>query len=172
MTTVFTGLRAEGMRYADLKQQIATAFDLDDHDQALLDTVSGESNFRELCSLAIREAMMAENMADAVDAQIEKLKARKARFLHKCERLRQIVAEAMIEAGERKIVEADVTITVRDGKPKTSVADFDRLPDRYKVVVPTFKANMDAIRADCERGNVPEGVAISNAGPVLTVRVK
>jgi hypothetical protein len=179
MTTEFHSLRPvrsdlinpEAAKHAHLREQLKQVYSLDDDDQALSDTLEGETRLNELCAEAIREAMMAENMADAVDTQIEKLKARKARFLHKCERLRQIVAEAMIEAGERKIVEADVTITVRDGKPKL-VIDAERIPDRFKMPVTTFKPNKEAIQAAVDHGDVPEGVQISNATPVLQVRVK
>lgn len=171
MKAEFVSLRPAAIKHADLRQQLKEAFGLDDEDQALADTLEGESDFLDLCAAALREAKAREAMAEGLNGLITDMQTRKARMEHGAERIRQIVAEAMLEAGERKITAPDMTVSVRDGKPKLSF-DIDRLPDRYKTPVTTFKPNKEAIQKAVDHGDVPEGVTISNGGPVLTLRIK
>jgi hypothetical protein len=165
-------IKAEGRAYAELRERIKEAFALADDDQALADTLDGASDFPDFCVAALREAKAIEAMAEGLAALVKDMQTRKARLEHSAERLRALVAGAMMEAGERKFTAPDMTITVRDGKPKPTVRDEARLPDRYKMAVTTIKPNMDAIRDAIAHGDVPEGVEISNGGPVLTVRIK
>lgn len=165
-------LKNEGRNHAELRERIKEAFGLTDDDQALADTLEGESGFQELCIGALREAKAREAMAKGLAGLIEDLHTRKGRLEHSAERIRALVANAMVEAGERKFVADDMTISVRDGKSKPTVSDAARLPDRYKLVTTIIKPNMDAIRDAVAQGDVPDGVEISNGGPVLTVRIK
>lgn len=168
MTVVYS-LRSEGVKHADLRRQIAEAFGLDDEDQALADTLEGASDFPELCALALREAAARKAMAEGLQTLIDAMQKRKARLMHAHDSIRAVVAEAMLNAGEKKLPLPDMTVSVRMGKPSIK-ADVDRIPDRYKLPVVSWKANMDAIKADIDKGDVPEGVTISNAAPILTIR--
>jgi hypothetical protein len=165
-------LKAEARNHAELRERIKEAFGLDDDAQALADTLEGESGFREICIAALREAKAREAMAEGLATLVKDMQTRKGRLEHSAERIRALVAGAMMDAGERKFVADDMTISVRDGKPKTTVRDEARLPDRYKMAVVTTKPNMDAIRDAISHGVVPDGVEISNAAPVLTIRIK
>lgn len=168
MTVVYS-LRSEGVKHAELRRQIAEAFGLDDEDQALKDTLEGESNFPDLCALALREAKAREAMAEGLQGLIDKMRERKARLEHSAKQIRAVVAEAMLNAGEKKLPLPDMTVSVRMGKPRF-IIDETALPDRYKLAVVTMKPNKDAIQADVDNGIVPDGVQIANAQPVLTVR--
>lgn len=163
-------LRAEGVKHAELRKQIAEAFGLDDDDQALIDTLEGESDFAELCAFALREAKAREAMADGLQSLIEQQRQRKSRLEHASQQIRAIVAEAMMNAGEKKITAPDMTVSVRMGKPKLIIDDA-RLPDRYKLPQIKMVPNKEAIQADVDNGDVPEGVQIANPQPIITVRV-
>lgn len=165
-------LKAEARNHAELRERIKEAFGLSDDDQALADTLEGESGFQELCIAALREAKAREAMTKGLAGLIEDLQTRKGRLEHSAERIRALVADAMVEAGERKFVADDMTISVRYGKSKPVVTDGDRLPGRFKMVTTIIKPNMDAIREAVAHGDVPDGVEISNGGPVLTVRIR
>jgi hypothetical protein len=165
-------LKKEGRAYAELRERMKEAFGLTDDDQALADTLEGESEFPNFCVAALREAKAREAMAKGLSGLIEDLHTRKGRLEHSAERIRALVAGAMMDAGERKFVADDMTISVRDGKSKPIVTDGDRLPDRYKMATTIIKPNMDAIREAVAHGDVPDGVEISNGGPVLTIRIK
>jgi hypothetical protein len=165
-------LKAEARSHAELRERIKEAFGLTDDDQALADTLEGESSFQDLCIAALREAKAREAMAEGLATLVKDMQTRRGRLEHSAERIRALVAGAMMDAGERKFVADDMTISVRDGKSNPTVSDAARLPDRFKMVTTIVKPNMDAIRDAIAHGDVPEGVEISNGGPVLTVRIK
>lgn len=163
-------LRAEGVKHAELRQQIAHAFGLADDDQALIDTIEGESDFPELCAAALREAKAREAMAEGLQALIETMRQRKARLEHSAKQTRAVVAEAMMNAGEKKLALPDMTVSVRMGKPRL-IIDEASIPDRYKMAVTKMVPNKDAIQDAVDHGDVPDGVQIANPQPVITVRV-
>src|SRR5690606_21435558 len=118
-------------KHAELRKQIAELFSLDENDQALRDTLEGESDFAELCGAALREAKNREAMAEGLQARLNELRQRKDRMEHAAKHIRAIVAEAMLNAGEKKLVLPDMTVSVRMGKPNL-VIDEASIPDRYK----------------------------------------
>lgn len=168
VTNVFN-LRGEALRHKELREQIAAAFDLAADDEALRDTLEGETEFPELCALALREAKAREAQAEGLEALIKSMKSRKERLEHSAKQMRALIAEAMLDAGEKKLSLPDMTVSVRMGKPRL-VIDESALPDRYKVPHITFKPNKDAIQEAVDHGDVPDGVQIANAQPVITVR--
>ena len=154
-----------------LRERLQTAFQLEDGDQTLIDSLEGESDFLELCAKALREALEREAMADAMDALIERNMARRERHLEAAKRIRSIVADAMVEANERKLKLPDMTVSVRDGKPKL-IIDPAQLWPAYTKTETVTKPDRDKIQEAVDRGEVPDGVQISNGGAVLTVRTK
>jgi hypothetical protein len=75
----------------------------------------------------------------------------------------------MLNAGEHKLTMPDMTASVRMGKRRLIIDDAN-LPDRFKIPVTTFKTNRDAVQEAVDHGDVPDGVTIANAQPVLTIR--
>jgi hypothetical protein len=168
MSNVYA-LRAEGVKHAELREQIKQIGGLSDDDQTLLDTLEGASSYPELCGLVLREAKATEAMAEGLQSLIDDMQQRKARLLHRAKQYRATVAESMLNAGERKLTLPDMTVSVRMGKPRL-IIDEGAIPDRYRVPHITFKTCKEAIQADVDKGDVPEGVQIANPQPVLTVR--
>jgi hypothetical protein len=171
MEPKFVSLRPAAMKHADLREQLKEAFGLADDDQALIDTLEGASDFADLCAAALREAKAREAMAEGLKALIFDMQTRKARMEHAAERIRVLVADAMLEAGERKLALPDMTVSVRLGKPKLAI-DPDRIPDRFKIPTTTFRPNREAIQEAVDHGDLPEGVTISNPQPVIAIRGK
>jgi seryl-tRNA synthetase len=161
-------LRNEARKHSVLKDRLKEAFSLDEDDQALIDTLEGESDFRDLCAQALREVKAREAMAEGLAALINSLKARRERMEASAERVRALVAEAMLEAGEKKLAAPDMTISVRQGKPRL-IIDEARLPLAYKVEKITHKVDRDAVQRAVDRGDVPQGVQIANGAPFVTI---
>jgi hypothetical protein len=164
-------IRNEGRKYALLKDQLIAMFGLDAEDRALIDTLEGESDFAELCAAALREAKAREAMARGLKELIETLKLRKDRIEHSVKRTRALVTEAMLDAGTRKIIAPDMTVSLRDGKPRLDI-DEERLSIAFKVPVTTYQVDKAAVQASVDRGDVPDGVQITNGSPILTVTVR
>lgn len=157
--------------HSQLRERLKAAFQLDDEDQTLIDTLGGESDFAELCAEAIRVALDREAMANAVDARISQYTARRQRHLDAARKIRALVAEAMMDAGERKITTPDLTILIREGRPELLI-DESKLWPEYYATTTIRKVDKAGIRAAIDQGLVPDGVQFGNASPVLTVRTK
>lgn len=166
-------LRAEARAFAELKARIAEAYKLDENDEAVLDTVEGQSVLSDLILIAIREVRRREAMADAMGQIIIDNKERCARHERAAAAIRAAVASAMQEAGLRKVEGADLTITTREIAPKPMIVDETQLPEwakEYKAV-----PNRAAIKAVFEQSSGRfecPGVAIANGGISITVRSK
>lgn len=163
--------------YNQLKEQLKAAFDLEDDDQTLLDTLEGESDLETVIIRAMREAREAKAMADAMKIIIATNRARQKRHEDRAERIRGAVAHAMEESNKRSIKCPDMTISERMSEAAPKVTDPAQLPKwattEESVVVTSV--NLAAIKAAYEAdpaGFTCPGVAISDPKPILTVRAK
>lgn len=115
MTTMLEAAVATHLALHDL---LKAEYALDDDDQALIDTLDGISDLKELIAYAARQARYEEAQAEACKALIAEMQARKKRREEKAEKLRAAIIEAMEATGEKKIDAPDATISIRAGKPK------------------------------------------------------
>ena len=161
-------LRRSAADHATLRERLKDIYRLSDDDEALSDTLDGESDFKEIAVRALREAKASEAMADGMAAVIEDNKARKARLQLRAERIRAAVADAMIEAGEAKITAPDMTVSVRFGKRKVEIAGEPTA--EYLVQKTTFSPNKEKIAEDLANGKTLPFAYLGNAAPVITVR--
>lgn len=115
MTTM---LEAAVATHLALREQLKAEYALDDDDQALIDTLDGISDLKELIAYAARQARYEEKQADACKALIAEMQERKKRREEKADKLRAAIIAAMEAAGEKKIDAADTTISIRPGKKK------------------------------------------------------
>jgi hypothetical protein len=164
-------LRPLARVHARLREQLQIAYGLDGDDEALRDTLDGESDFKDECVFAMRQAQQREDDAAGCDARIEKLELRKARLLAGSNAIRAAIREAMLEAGERKITAPDMTLSARVGKPHLLIDD-EKLPAAFRIPKTTVTADRAAIKDAVDRGEVPEGVQITNGNPILTVTTR
>ena len=162
-------LKHAANNHAQLRDRLKQMYALEDEDAALIDTLDGISDFKELCVEAIRDAQRVEGMADAMTDIIRRNKARKERLERKADAIRNMVMEAMQDAGERKIEAPDLMFYVRDGGRKT-IIDEARLSHDYCQQIITWKPDRDKIKDAVANGDVPEGVQVLNGSPILTVR--
>lgn len=154
--------------HALLRERLANEFGLDAEDQALADTLDGISDFKELAIYALREARRREGYAEAIKAIIAENRERQKRHDDAATRIRNLVAAAMMEAGEKKIEAADMTVTLRDGK--RGVVLTGDVPVEYCTVKETFTPNKTLIREAIEGGDFIPFAELTNAEPILTVR--
>lgn len=164
-------LKHAAQNHAVLKQRIAEAFGLAADDPAVLDTTDGESDLKELAAYALREAEMLDCDVKAIAERIDILKARQQRKKAAIEKLREAVALALHEAGERKLTLPDMTVSVTQ-RPKLLINE-DELPDEFKREVVTYKVDREKLNAAIDAGQtIIPGVNYGNAAPSITVRVR
>ena len=171
-----SNIATEVQIWKTLKERLALAYNLEDDDDALLQTLEGELPLTDIILQMAREAKQAEAYASALASIINDNQRRKHRLEEKAERLRALAAWAMGECGLTKLQEADVTISMRMGKP-TLVIDADE-PKYPKIpftkVIFSYAWDKEGLRAAVERGD-EDALAIahmSNPKPQLVVRSK
>jgi len=170
-------LNTEIQIYKILKERLALAYDLESDDDALLMTLEGETSVTDIILQMVREAKQAEAYAEGLKAIISDNQTRKRRLEEKAEKLRGLAAWAMGECGLTKLQEADVTISMRMGKP-TLVIDAGEpdisSPSTFVKMKEVYSWDKDALIRFIESGNeVALAIAhMSNPKPIITVRTK
>jgi len=161
--------------YNELRERLKAEYALEDGEDALIDTLDGISDLKEMVAAAARQARYEKAMADGCKSIIANIQERKKRREEKAYRLRAAIAHAMQEAGEKKIDAPDMTISVRNGTEKLIIdGDPARGPDCFVIETVTRTWNIDAIAAARESFD-EEALSIShwsNPEPVLTLRSK
>lgn len=154
--------------HALLRERLKAQFDLLDGDEALADTLEGISDFSELIIAAAREASIREAQAEAMKAVIDANKARKERHEKAAQSIRDAIAHAMTEAGEKSIKAPDISVSIRPGgKHVEIVGEIEREWCSVKEVVTPDKSK---IKAALEDGQFIGGAFLKNGAPILTIR--
>jgi hypothetical protein len=152
-----------------LRAQLEQMEDIDE--QALLDTLDGETNLHEVLLQLEEEIHEREALAEVIDLRIKVLHDRRERVQKTADTLRNIVLQAMDTAGIPKIQGVSATLSVRQFAPEAIIEDESLIPSEY------FKArdpvlDKKAINAAVKEGAVIPGVSMSNGKISLTIRRK
>ena len=157
-----------------LKERLAADFALDADDDAIIDTAEGETDLTGLLIRMVRTVRQRAAEAEVCAKQIAALTERKRRHTDAADKLRALVAEAMIETGLKRLSPGDFTASVTMTKAKPEIVNEEDLPGFYtQAVVRPDKTAINDEFARCQAENAPfyiPGVTISNGRPSLTVR--
>lgn len=154
-----------------LRERICAAEGIAEDDPALIDTLDGETTLNERLSKLALSANQDKAFAAACKDLAEQYNARAKRIMYRHDSKRRLIAWAMAETGQSSIPGPLVTLSMRMGKPKL-IIDEDKLSRDYMKTKLTYLPDKEAIQAAIDCGDVPNGVSIDNAEPILTVRVK
>lgn len=151
-----------------LKRQLREIYGDEIDQEALLDTLDGESDLVELIAATYRQALADDAMVEGIKALQDKLAARRKRIEHRSEKLKAAVAHAM-EASERaKITAPDFTLSLGRGPDKLIVTDDGLIPpDFWRIKREPDKA---ALKEALKGGATIPGAVLSNGGTVLRAR--
>lgn len=136
-------------------------------DQALLDTLDGETSLTEALIALLRSADDAEAHAAGIKLRAQELAERKVRLETRATTLRKVALNAMERAGIPKLVAPDFTASVSAARPIVVITDEALLPPAY---VKTERSPKKAdIAAALKSGQEVPGAAMSNGGTTLRV---
>lgn len=157
--------------YVRLKESLLAQFpDLADDQQALLDTLEGESSLPDMLAAVERSRQDDEEQITGIKVRLEALNARLARYLHHSDGLRKVLRIAMEQAGLDKIVEPDFTISLRQVPRKLVITDEKLLPKKY--TEQTTKILKSLITSDLRSNVVIPGAQLDNGGQTVNIRTK
>lgn len=161
-------LHQELANWQALKARLKARFpDMEDDD--LFDSLDGATTLAEAVEALIGQALEDETLAGAIGERQAVLAARKSRLQRRAERVREMVAAAMEEAGVRRFEFAEATVSLTRRPPSVIVTDEAAIPDAFKVPQPP-KLDRRALSAALKEGREVPGAMIGNGGTSLTVR--
>lgn len=143
---------------------------LDFDEKLKLSTLEGETQLNEIVTALLNENENDEGVIEALKAQIEVRRDRKARFEHRIEARKQAIVSLMDAAALKKLPLPEATVSIRTLLPRPKVVDEEALPEAFTILV--RKPDTEAIAAAVENGASIPGVVMSNGGASLTVRRK
>lgn len=144
--------------------------DLADDDDTWQIALESETDVKEYLRTVERKREDTAALEEALSLTIDALRQRKTRFERREQAMRALLFAAMQWADLRKCELPEATLSIRDGIPKVMITDESQIPDEYMRV---RKEPDKALIKEALNGfeNVP-GATMSNAEPVLAVRVK
>jgi hypothetical protein len=139
-------------------------------DQLKLSMLEGETELNEIVSALLAENEDDEGTIEALKAQIEARKERKARLEARIDARKRAIMGLLDVARLTKLPLPEATLSVRTLGPRPKVFDEEAVPDDLCRFI--RKPDMDAITAAFERGQPIPGVTVTNGGASLSVRRK
>lgn len=160
---------------AELRNRLKEQYGLEEGEAALEDTLEGASELPELLAMMVRDAVQAEDYAEATQRRIKVLSERKALLERRTEKLRNAIAWALSEAGWPRIPRDALpdmgAVTLSVGKAPLVIDNEAEIPNYYRQPKPTeYAIDRKGLRGWLEEGGVCAGARLGNAQPVLTIR--
>lgn len=159
---------AETSRYQALRERLAAEFPEAD-EETLLDTLEGLSELPELVGAVVRSSLDDKDMVEALKLRIGELQGRMTRLNERAQRKRALAAETLREAGMKKLVLADMTLSLRPVAPAVHVADEGLIPEDYWKPQPP-KLDKRSLREDILSGREVPGTVLAHQADALSVR--
>ena len=152
-----------------LRQKLLEEFP-DADEQTLKDTLEGLSDLNEKLAAVARSQHEDRILADALKTRISQMHDRLARFEHRINKKRDLIALVMDRAGIKKITEPDFTLSLRTTPPALVVLDERSIPETYWKPQPS-KLDRRQIAQDLKDDKPVPGAILGNGGVSISMRV-
>jgi hypothetical protein len=140
-------------------------------EQTLADTVEGLTDLHEILQAIIRAALADEALVTGLKGRIADMEGRLERLQDRASKRRQIARDVMVELDLKKLDAPDFTASIRPGTPALMVLNEEAVPSIYwEPREPRLKRQ--ELASELKQGAEIAGVTLSNAEPVLSVRVR
>jgi hypothetical protein len=140
-------------------------------EEAWLATLESETDFEQLLTTIVRRIEDTKILAVGTRNRFEELKARKDRFEHRIETLRDLAFRIMQSAEIAKIEMPEATLSLRAGQQQLiGDADPASLPDELCKI--SRSLDRTKIKEALKTGQTIPGFELSNSPPSLTIRIK
>lgn len=142
-----------------------------DDDEAWLMSLESETGTNDFLTDIVRRIEDTKALVVGTKDRFEDLKARKERFEHRIEVLRELAFKVMHAADLAKLELPEATLSLRAGTPQlVGDADPKDLPDELCKI--SRDLNRTAIKDALKTGQTIPGFQLSNATPSLSIRIK
>lgn len=140
-----------------------------DDEDAIADTIEGETNLHEAIAAVMRDITEDEILLAGLEAMLKTLSDRKARIEYRIERRRAAILRGM-EVGELKRLELpEATLSIRRVPPVLEITDEAQIPEIYWKPQP-LKLDKAVIKSMLAGGENIPGAVLGNGSQSLSVR--
>ena len=153
---------------AQLRDMLGEDFDT----ETFLDTLDGETDALDLIDRLIAEALDAEALSDALEAQEAAMRARRDRLKAKGDAMRKALLAVLDATGEKKVQRPRATVSRRAGTWRVEIYDPDVIPSQLRTVKQVVTPDRRAIKAMLDDGEPVPGAELVRGPDGITVRVK
>ena len=156
--------------HTELRRRLLNAEpDLDE--QTLLDTLEGATDLNAAIGELVRSALLDGAYLSGLKARIEEMKARLERIEARADKKRALALEAMEAAGIARIVEPDLTVTLRASPPAVRVTDEQSIPEWFWIPQPARLDKRSLLEARKGGAHV-SGAELANSQNSIAVRTR
>lgn len=160
---------------AELRERLKSEYGLSDGEEVLEDTLEGQTDLPELLAMMVRDAVQAEDYAEATERRIKVLSERVSMLKNRAVKFRNATAWGLSEAGWPRIPRDALpdmgAVTLSVGKAPLVIDNEAEIPNYYRQPKPTeYAIDRKGLRGWLEEGGVCAGARLGNAQPVLTIR--
>ncbi len=140
-------------------------------EETLLDTLEGMTRLTDMLAEVLRSCLEDQSFATALKARVADMQARLSRFEERGRKKRELVAAVMEDAGLKKLVEPDFTVSLRPARAPLVIIDEESVPrDFWKPQA--AKLDRQGLIAALGAGRDIPGALLGNPPMTLSVRTK
>ena len=141
-------------------------------DEAWLATLESETDFNEILTTIVRRIEDTKALVIGTKDRFEELKARKDRFEHRVETLRNLAFKIMQAADIAKLELSEATLSLRAGTQQLIGDELETQPLPDELCKISRSPDRTAIKDALKTGQTVPGFSLSNSPPSLTIRIK
>lgn len=159
------------MKLYEITPQLVELSNMDASDEAVRDTLEAvqmEFNDKAVAIVKVAESLDADT--SAIDAEIERLKARKQVIANRKQQLRDYLLYNMEAAGIKKIDCPLFTVTLRQGVESVEIIDQSQIPNEYVAVEVVEKPDKAAIKAAIKSGKEVTGAILKRGANSIQIK--
>lgn len=159
------------MKLYELTGALADLSSMDLNDEAVknsLEAIQGDFNDKAIAIIKLTENMTADTTA--IDAEIDRLKARKQVIENRKKSLREYLLHNMEACNITKIECPLFTASLRKGVESVEIEDQSKLPDEFVTVEVVTKPDKNLIKAKLKAGEDVPGATLKRGATTLTIK--
>jgi hypothetical protein len=143
----------------------------DADEETLVDTLEGLSNLPDMLAEVCRSMLDDQAMVSALRGRVGDMQERCGRIEARARKKRELVCSVMERADLKKVMEPDLTLSLRPSRAPLVVTDEDLVPETYwKAQAP--KLDRQGLLAALSAGRDVPGALLGNAPMTISVRTK
>ncbi len=143
----------------------------DADEECLRDTLEGLTNLTDMLAEVLRSQLEDQAFASALRARMADMQERLSRLDERARKKRELVTSVMEQAGLKKLMEPDFTVSLRPSRPPLTIIDERAIPgDFWKPQA--AKLDRQGLISVLGAGRDIPGALLGNAPMTISVRTK